>query len=445
MRRTILDVRLKAMLALVLGATFACNQSPTAPHERFTLLAQVAAADGTAAKALKAEIAGTNLFAQTDAGGRFSISAAPQGPATLHLSGPGVDTSLQLPGLDDGLVVRIAVGLSNDGKAFLKGQPEVLLRGTVASAIGGDLRVAASTIHVDGNTIFDAGSASSLSRLVGQVVNIQGLQAANGSIQAANVNGGGGNKNEVKFVGPIDAISGLDLTVDGFTVHTSAATKFSGGKPNVTSVAGLHAGDTVEVRGSQQVDGSVAAAEVKVQRAAVAPPPPPPPPPAAPTANAGPAQAVASGAFVTLDGSASSDATGIAVAFQWSQTAGPAVTLSSATVALPTFTAPAVAFDLPAAVLTFSLVVSDANGTSAPATVNVTVTPQPPPPPPPAPPIADAGPDQAVASGAFVTLDGSASADPAALPLTFSWTQTAGAIVTLSSGASVTPTFTAPS
>ena len=38
-----------------LGATFACNQSPSAPHERFTLQGQVAAADGSAAKALKAE------------------------------------------------------------------------------------------------------------------------------------------------------------------------------------------------------------------------------------------------------------------------------------------------------------------------------------------------------------------------------------------------------
>src|SRR5436309_1982294 len=115
MPKTIVDVRLKAMLALVLGATFACNQSPTAPHERFTLQAQVAAADGTAAKALKAEIAGTNLFAQTDAGGRFSLSAAPQGPAALHLSGPGIDSVIQLPGLDDGLVVRVSVEISKDG------------------------------------------------------------------------------------------------------------------------------------------------------------------------------------------------------------------------------------------------------------------------------------------------------------------------------------------
>src|SRR5205814_8911013 len=140
------DVRLKAMLALVLGATFACNQSPTAPHERFTLQAQVAAADGTAAKALKAEIAGTNLFAQTDAAGRFSLSAAPQGPATLHLSGPGVDTSIQLPGLDEGLSVRVAIGLSKEGQGNLKGQPEVNLRGTVASVNGNDLRIASSTV-----------------------------------------------------------------------------------------------------------------------------------------------------------------------------------------------------------------------------------------------------------------------------------------------------------
>src|SRR3954465_12990215 len=113
MPRTNVHVRLKTMLALVASATFACNQSSTAPHERFTLQGQVGAADGTAARALKTEIAGANLFALAAPGGGFSLSAGGQGPATLHLSGPGVDSSIDLPGLDEGLVVRVSVQLSN--------------------------------------------------------------------------------------------------------------------------------------------------------------------------------------------------------------------------------------------------------------------------------------------------------------------------------------------
>ena len=54
-----------------------------------------------------------------------------------------------------------------------------------------------------------------------------------------------------------------------------------------------------------------------------------PPPAQAPVANAGPDQAVASGASVTLDGSGSADPAGIAISYQWAQTLGPPATLSS--------------------------------------------------------------------------------------------------------------------
>ena len=88
-----------------------------------------------------------------------------------------------------------------------------------------------------------------------------------------------------------------------------------------------------------------------------------------PIANAGTAQTVAAAATVTLDGSESSDPGGHQLTYQWTQTAGPAVTLSSTTAVKPTFTAPATA-----ATLTFQLVVNDGTLSSAPSSVSITVT-----------------------------------------------------------------------
>ena len=60
-------------------------------------------------------------------------------------------------------------------------------------------------------------------------------------------------------------------------------------------------------------------------------------------------------------------------------------------------------------------------------------------------PSAHAGPDQEVLPGATVQLDGSATHDADGDAVSLSWTQLAGPTVALSSPASRTPTFTAPS
>jgi len=263
MPRIIRDVRWTAALSIV-AAALACNQSSTAPHERFTLQAQVAGADGLAAKALKAEIAGTGLSAQTDAAGRFSLSAAAQGPATLHLTGPGLDTSIRLPGLDEGLVVSVSVALSSDGKGSLKAQPEAQIRGTVASAKGSDLRVAASTIHIDKSTQFDVAGAPALSQLVGQVIDVQGRQQADGSINATKIHGGGNDKREIEFRGAIDKILGLNLTVAGKTVRTNTNTRFEIGERKAT-FANLALGQVIEIKGALQADGSILAASIEIE------------------------------------------------------------------------------------------------------------------------------------------------------------------------------------
>lgn len=60
-------------------------------------------------------------------------------------------------------------------------------------------------------------------------------------------------------------------------------------------------------------------------------------------------------------------------------------------------------------------------------------------------PIANAGPDQNVASSATVTLDGASSSDPDPDDtLTFGWVQDSGSTVTLSDASASQPTFTAP-
>lgn len=59
-------------------------------------------------------------------------------------------------------------------------------------------------------------------------------------------------------------------------------------------------------------------------------------------------------------------------------------------------------------------------------------------------PVANAGADQTVASAASVTLDGTSSSDADSDALTYTWSQTSGTSVTLSSTTAAQPTFTAP-
>jgi hypothetical protein len=156
----------------------------------------------------------------------------------------------------------------------------------------------------------------------------------------------------------------------------------------------------------------------------------------APVADAGPDQQVVEGAHITLDGSNSWDTDGTIAAYRWRQTDGTPVTLSDATSAQPVFTAPNVG--LQNGSLTFELTVTDDGGLQNQDSCIVNILWE------NAPPNASAGPDQTVAEGVSVVLDGGNSTDPDDGIAAFQWIQTSGPSVALSDAQSESPSFTAP-
>jgi PKD repeat protein len=155
-----------------------------------------------------------------------------------------------------------------------------------------------------------------------------------------------------------------------------------------------------------------------------------------PTADAGPDQTVSQGQTVLLNGSNSTDPDDGIATYRWTQTGGPTVTLSDPGASQSSFTAPEVSQG--GVTLTFELTVVDRGGNQATdvCAVNVTLENE--------PPQANAGPDQTVAGGSVVTLDGSSSLDIDDGIAGYLWTQTGGPAVTLSNPSSSQATFTAP-
>ena len=155
----------------------------------------------------------------------------------------------------------------------------------------------------------------------------------------------------------------------------------------------------------------------------------------APVANAGPDQTVVVGASVILNGNASHDVDRNALAWKWALTTKPtgsAAVLANSTTAMPNFVADV------AGQYVGQLIVNDGTVSSAPDTVTIMAGVG------NTAPVANAGPDQIVAIGTTVILDGTASRDADGNALVWKWaliTKPTGSAAALSDPTVARPPF----
>ena len=157
----------------------------------------------------------------------------------------------------------------------------------------------------------------------------------------------------------------------------------------------------------------------------------------APTANAGADQTVDEQTTVALDGTASSDADGDSLSYVWTQTAGDDVSITGGNTSQASFDTPDVGVGSSVS-LTFQLRASDgvANSTdTVVVTVNGVSNSN---------PTVDAGADQTAGELSRVNLAGTASDTDIGDTLTYTWTQTGGAGVSITDANTANASFNAP-
>src|SRR3954468_17675841 len=110
---------LRVLSLCVVATGWACT--PAAPSGN--IQGQILGADGRPAIGVDARLDGASASTRTDSGGQFALGGASSSASTLRLAGPGTNAGIGLPPIADGMVVRLAVSLSPQGRAPLGTRP----------------------------------------------------------------------------------------------------------------------------------------------------------------------------------------------------------------------------------------------------------------------------------------------------------------------------------
>lgn len=162
-----------------------------------------AQSNSAGSKALRVSIEGTSLSSTTDAQGRFRLTGAPDGSATLRFEGTGVDARLTIGGLVDGQVLTITVAVAGSSATLISTAlgpgdsngpvptpgPSVEFSGLIESLTPPSLVVAGKTAITGATTLYKGpGNTRSLADLsVGNTVRVEGMLNASGIVFAREI------------------------------------------------------------------------------------------------------------------------------------------------------------------------------------------------------------------------------------------------------------------
>lgn len=290
-------------ISVALGACGGSAKSPVAPSNGATPAAGLttsistgASIDGTVAGVSGAHtlgmrgmaagpsvtVAGTNISSSIDASGHFSLQGVPSGDVQLQITVNGTTATLVISGVADHEQIHLTIQVSGTTATADDSDREtndngVEVEGRITAINGNTLTVAGKMITVPtGTPIHHGGTAIPFASLVvGERIHVHGTKAGSGvtasDIQVQTDNPGnpgpppgddhGGQNNEVELSGAVAGRSGtcpsLTFTVGTTSVSTNSSTMFED-----TTCATLANGDTVEVQGTKQTNGSVLASSV---------------------------------------------------------------------------------------------------------------------------------------------------------------------------------------
>ncbi len=244
---------------------------------------------------LTVSVAGTAVSSPVDASGRFVLQGVPSGNVQLQFTGNGVQATLTITGITDHAQIAITVVLNGstaevDDKDSETPDSKAELEGRITAISGHTLTVAGKTVTVtSATTIAHGGTTVAFAALkVGDRVHVHGtvsgstVTAVSIELQTSNPGNPGppvpppsnptppggddpGKNESVEASGKVAGLSGacpsIQFTLGTTTVTTSPSTKFSDG-----TCSQIATGTLVEVKGTKQANGSIAATSVSLEQ-----------------------------------------------------------------------------------------------------------------------------------------------------------------------------------